>query len=104
MYNFERPHQALDLDVPSPSAEGYRVSHRPFPEQLPPPEYGPGDLVRKVQAQGIIFVKGREYRVGKAFRGLPVCLRPTDSDGLLNVFFLTYNIAQINLREPGETR
>ena len=60
--------------------------------------------MRKVQAQGIIFVKGREYKVGKAFRGLPVCLRPTNSDGLLNVFFLTHNIAQIDLREPGENR
>ena len=101
VYNFERPHQALDLAVPS---SRYRVSQRPFPEQLPPPEYGPGDLVRKVQAQGIIWVKGREYKVGKAFRGLRVALRPTGEDGVSDVFFLTHNIAQIDLRKPGGTR
>ena len=99
VYNFERPHQALGLAVPG---SRYRVSHRPFPEQLPPPEYGPGDLVRKVQAQGIIFVKGREYKVGKAFRGLPVALRPA-AGNVWDVFFLTHNIAQIDLLEPGET-
>ncbi len=101
VYNFERPHQALDLAVPS---SRYLVSQRPFPEQLPPPEYGSGDLVRKVQAQGIIWVKGREYKVGKAFRGLPVALRPTREDGISDVFFLTHTIAQIDRREPGETR
>jgi transposase InsO family protein len=100
VYNFERPHEALDLAVPS---SRYRVSQRPFPEGLPPLEYGPEDQVRKVQAQGIIWMKGREYKVGKAFRGLPVALRPTDADGVWNVFFLTYNIAQIDLREPGKT-
>lgn len=101
VYNFERPHQALDLAVP---CSRYRVSHRPFPEQLPPLEYGPEDRVRKVQAQGIISVKGREYKVGKAFRGLPLALRPTAADGVWDIFFLTHNIAQIDLREPGETR
>ncbi len=60
--------------------------------------------MRKVQAQGIIWVKGREYKVGKAFRGLPVALRPTREDGVSDVFFLTHNIAQNDLREPGETR
>ncbi len=98
VYNFERPHEALNLAVPG---SRYRVSQRPFPEELPPLEYGPEDQVRKVQAQGIIWVKGREYKVGKAFRGLPVAIRPTAAECVWNVYFLTHNIAQIDLREPG---
>ena len=46
IYNLERPHEALGL---VPPASKYVVSHRPFPEVLPPLEYGPGDLVRRVQ-------------------------------------------------------
>ena len=49
VYNFERPHQALGQQVP---ASRYQPSVRAFPATLPPIEYGPDDLVRKVQAQG----------------------------------------------------
>lgn len=48
-YNFERPHAALGQQVP---AKRYQPSVRAFPRTLPPIEYGPGDLVRKVQHHG----------------------------------------------------
>ncbi len=85
VYNTERPHQALGYATP---ASRYRLSRRPFPETLPPIEYAPDDLVRKVQAKGVISVHGRSYRVGKAFRGHPVAIRSTHSDGLWNVFLI----------------
>ncbi len=43
IYNYQRPHQALDLASPS---ERYHPSRRPFPEILPAIEYGPDDIVR----------------------------------------------------------
>jgi transposase InsO family protein len=95
IYNHERPHEALGLATP---ARRYTISPRPYPAVLPPIEYGPQDQVRKVQLQGEIFFKGREWPVGKAFRGLPVGLRPTLTDGLYDVYFCHQKIRSIDLR------
>ena len=96
LYNLERPHEALGMAVP---ASRYQVSSRSFPETLPPVEYGPDDLVRRAGDRGRISVFGQDFKVGRAFKGLPVALRPTADDGTFNVFFMTYNIAQINLSQ-----
>lgn len=93
-YNLERPHEALQMAVP---ATRYQPSGQPFPEALPPIEYDTGVLVRKVQAKGEISFHNREFKVGKAFAGLPIALRPTLTDGLYDVFFSWKRIAQINL-------
>ena len=99
VYNLERPHDALGLAVP---ASRYRASPRAFPEVLPPIEYGPGDLVRKVAEGGELSYRNRTFRVGKAFRGYPVALRPTLVDGVFDVFFCHQQVAQINLRNHEE--
>jgi len=65
-YNHERPHEALGMAVP---ATRYRASARPFPEVLPPIDYAPGDLVRKVDGDGFISFRNRPWRIGKALRG-----------------------------------
>jgi transposase InsO family protein len=98
-YNLERPHEALGLAVP---ASRYRESPRSFPEQLPAIEYGPGDVVRKVYETGRISFHNRFFRLGKAFRGESVALRPTVTDGLWEVYFGQHRIARINLREPAD--
>ena len=98
-YNTERPHEALDMEVP---ASRYRISRRPFPEDLPPIEYGPADQVRKIHDGGTMTYMGREYRIGKAFYGQQVAVRPTAVDGLFEVFFCDQKISQINLMEPDE--
>lgn len=97
VYNQERPHEALGYATP---ASRYRVSPRPFPEALPPLEYRQGDLIRRVQDKGEIFVRGGIWRVGKAFRGFPVALRPTTTDGVWDVVFATHTLTQIDLRNP----
>jgi transposase InsO family protein len=96
LYNRERPHQALDLEVP---ASRYCISPRRFPEQLPPIEYDVSDIVRKVQAKGHIQYRRKHYSVGKAFQGYPVALRATTEDGILNVFFCHQKIGRIDLHE-----
>ena len=95
VYNLERPHEALGLLTP---ASKYEVSHRPFPDILPPLEYGPGDLVRRVHDKGRISVFGRIFKIGKAFRGMTVALRPTTTDGVWDVFFSIHAITQLDLR------
>jgi transposase InsO family protein len=99
LYNLERPHEALGMAVP---ASRYQVSCRSFPETLPPVEYGPDDLVRRVGDKGRISVHNRLFKVGKAFKGLPVAIRPAAADGAYNVFFMTYDIAQIDLRQTAK--
>ncbi len=95
VYNFERPHEALDLATP---ASRYRPSGRPFQESLPPIEYGPEDQVRKVQQGGTISYQNREYTLPKAFCGQYVALRPTNEDGIIDVFFCNHKIVQLDLK------
>ncbi len=95
IYNFQRPHEALDMDVPG---SRYRQSTRNYPENLPPIEYGPDDQKRKVQQRGWISFRNRPYRIPKAFRGEYVALRPNGLDGLFDVFFCNQKIFQINLK------
>lgn len=95
IYNFQRPHEALDMGVP---ASRYRQSTCSYPENLPPIEYGPDDQTRKVQYGGWISFRNRPYRIGNPFRGEYVALRPTAIDGVLDVFFCNQKIDQINLK------
>jgi hypothetical protein len=94
IYNRERPHQALDFDVP---AKRYRISSHRFPEQLPALEYDRSDMVRIVSDKGHVCFRGKHYAVGKAFHGYPVALRRTTSDGILDVFFCHQRIGRIDL-------
>lgn len=95
VYNVERPHEALGLATP---ASRYRPSERAFPETLPPIEYGPGDIVRKVQAKGQIHYRGQLLKVSKAFHGYPVALRPTQEEGIMKIYFCHQCIANVDLR------
>src|SRR5207244_3842583 len=95
-YNHQRPHEALGMAVP---ATCYQVSNRSFPEQLPALEYGTIDQVRKVQTDGKISFRHREFQVGKAFRGNPVALRPTTEDGIYAVHFVSHKIKTIDLNK-----
>jgi len=97
VYNAVRPHEALDLGVPQ---QRYRPSSRRYPERLPALNYGPGDIVRQVQAQGRLQFGGHYFRVPKALRGQPVALRPADPDGCYDVFFGIQRVAQIDARRP----
>lgn len=94
VYNLERPHEALAMAVP---ASRYVCSARSYPEVLPPVEYGPGEEVRQVGQGGRISFRGRMYRVGKAFAGEPVALRPSPTDGVWRVYFCRQHVRTIDL-------
>jgi transposase InsO family protein len=94
VYNHERPHEALEDAVP---AARYRPSERRYPERLPPLEYLPGDLVRRVQSKGFAQLLGRTVRLPKAFRGHAVAFRPLPIDGHYAVVFATSCFAEVDL-------
>jgi transposase InsO family protein len=71
-YNYQRPHEALGLDVP---AAHYRPSSRPRPEQLPPVQYPAGSELRRVHQNGAINVRGSRVNVGDGLRGEWVSLQ-----------------------------
>lgn len=95
LYNYERPHEALDMQPP---ISRYQPSPRSFPEVLPPIFYDTGDLVRKVDALGRISFHNRNFRIGKAFRHTQVALRLAHRDGEYDVLYCHQKIARISLR------
>jgi transposase InsO family protein len=98
VYNFERPHEALDQDVP---ASRYRPSTRSMPSRLPTVEYDEHEIVRTVPAtKDYISFKGHRWKVPQAFRGERVAIRPTQVDGRYGVFFGAHQIARIDLTNP----
>ncbi|NIN67150.1 MAG: IS481 family transposase [Anaerolineae bacterium] len=98
-YNHDRPHEVLDMATP---ASRYKVSPRAYPSELPPIEYGPVDKVRKVQQDGCISYGNRLYLVGKAFRGYPVAVRPTLTDGIFDIHFCHKKITHLDLTLPDQ--
>jgi transposase InsO family protein len=95
-YNLIRPHEALGQNVP---ASRYQVSVRPFPQTLPPLEYGAHEIVRKVGDRGQVKYKNRKFFVGNALVHLHLALRPTNTDGLLDVYLSHQRIGSIDLKQ-----
>ena len=95
IYNFERPHEALNMQVP---AARYRPSRRRMPDRLPQIEYDDRDVVRTVGVtKTYVSFKGRLWKVPEAFRGERVAIRPTNCDGQYGVYFASFRIAGINM-------
>lgn len=72
-YNLKRPHEALDLEVPS---NHYQPSGRSFSSQLPEVNYPASDHVRIVSKRGQIRFAGGQFYIGEAFAEQSVALRP----------------------------
>jgi hypothetical protein len=94
IYNYERPHQALGMQ---PHATPYQPSLRVFTGQFPQIEYAADDILRKTDIHGRVNFHAKRFHVGKAFGISLVAIRPTEVDGIFNVFFFKQRIAQINL-------
>jgi hypothetical protein len=55
-YNQVRPHEALNLQPP---VTRYQVSQRRFTKKLSTIQYLAGDIIRKVDQNGILHIDGR---------------------------------------------
>ena len=95
-YNLYRPHQAIGLKVP---AQLYTHSTKTFPEVLPALEYGPFDMVRKVNDKGLIAIKGKTFKVGRGLTGQWVAARQTQQPNLMEIYFGNQKIKDIFIKK-----
>lgn len=93
-YNLARPHEALGMAVP---ASRYTCSQRAYPERLPDMEYAPGEVLRRVMHDGSIRCAGVAWFVGEAFAGERVALRPSATDGKMQICFGPHPVGTIDL-------
>ena len=94
IYNYKRPHQAIDMLVP---AKKYQPSQRAMPHQLEPFEYCDDAIVRKVRGNGRISYKGQEYPMGEAFAGHDVELKLNPLGEQFDIYFERFKIYTYNL-------
>jgi transposase InsO family protein len=79
-YNFERPHEALEMATPSSC---YQPSIRRWNGILKPPEYESKDtIVRKVCQSGCIWLHGVEHYIGQTLTGEYIALKTNQNDEL----------------------
>ncbi len=96
VYNTERPHEAIGLATP---VTRYRPSERFFRDKLEPFDYGEGAILRRVDDAGRLHFRGYSLKLGRAFIGQQVGLRPAVPDGAFDVFFCGHNVASFDLTE-----
>ncbi len=96
MYNCDRPHEALDLEVP---ASRYVISDRSYPESLPPLEYDLTFEVRRPNPVGQFGFHARQCKTSEAFAGLSIGLRRTIDDGVWSVHLGRHRVGWLDLRE-----
>ena len=82
-YNEQRPHQALEQQVP---ASLYRPSDRAYPARLPEIEYPPSFLRRKVGKRGEIYWRGARIFVSEVLYDELLGLEAV-ADGVYLVWF-----------------
>lgn len=91
-FNFERPHEALNMKTPSSL---YYPSLRPYPARVPKMEYGDNVTVRQVRQNGDIKWKGKLIYVSEALAGETVALKPKD-ENLWEIRFSEYSLGILN--------
>lgn len=94
-YNLLRPHQALGQ---KPPVSRYQPSGRSMPAELPAVEYPSSDIVRTVSSSGDISYQCQRHFVGVGLKAQLVAIRPSETDGMADVYFCHQKIQHINLR------
>lgn len=95
MYNQERPHEALNLNVP---ASRYHTSSREYPEQLDPFEYAEHFETRKTNRVGQFSFQRRVFKTGEAFGSQRLGLSPAGDGDVWDVYYCHFRIGQLDMR------
>lgn len=82
-FNYERPHEALNQNVP---ADIYLRSKRQWDGKLRSPEYSKDYLVKRVSSRGQIYWNGRDLFIGKALEKEYIGFKESD-DGEWLVYY-----------------
>lgn len=100
-YNHERPHEALDQQVP---ASLYRPSLRAYPSHLPQPEYPSRFETRLVYPNGVFsFFSMTQWFASFCLAGERVGLEPCD-DGRWRVHYGSVPIGMLDLKHALDRR
>ncbi len=94
-YNEQRPHQALDQQVP---ASLYYVSDRPYPPELPEIEYPSSYRRRKVGKRGEFYWRGARIFASEVLHSEILGLEAID-DGVYRVWFCTIDLGDFDERK-----
>jgi transposase InsO family protein len=98
-YNLQRPHQALDMDVP---ANRYIPSSKEFQDPPIAPIYPKGAIMRKVQQGGEVWLNGTELKVSKGLAGQTIAFNPTQNNSY-EILFCNKKLATIVLNQQAKT-
>jgi len=97
-YNYERPHEALQMKTPG---EVYQaVNLRPYQEQPPEWEYS-GGLVKRLDTQGLLYYRSQTYFVSEALARERV--RVDELDDKLLITFRHMTVREIEVRTGKST-
>jgi len=88
-YNYERPHEAIGMAVPS---QRYEASKKQMPRKLPLIEYNDNAILRMVRGNGYISYKNKEYLVGEAFKGNHIEIKHDEIDKCIKLYFGQFKI------------
>ena len=50
-----------------------------------------------MQGSGELYYKGKQYHIGRAFKGDPVGLKESEEDGLMDVYYCRQKILKLDL-------
>jgi putative transposase len=92
MYNFERPHEAIDQQRPAKLFNGFA---RPFPRRRPTPEYADRAEKRKVSSSGSIKWRDKQIFVSSTLAGQTIALEPVD-ESLWTIHFYDFVIGKLD--------
>jgi transposase InsO family protein len=95
-YNNERPHNALNLDVP---AKRYKESKNTLPSTIKDPDYDTGVTLRKVNCKGYISINKHRYYLSESFIGRFIRILHTEDESLIKLCYGNFEIAKIDIRE-----
>jgi len=93
-YNNERPHHALQLNTP---ATVYTSSSRHYPTRICEWDYGCGCELRTIKKTGYLTYNGGGYFLSESLGGKTIAIRPSSTDGVVNLFFRQFRIGKIDL-------
>jgi putative transposase len=98
-YNYDRPHEALEMKTPG---DLYEPSPRPYPSRVRPPEYGAGLIVRTVASCGRIRWCGERVFITKVLSNEPIGMEGVH-DGVWRLWFGAYPIGWLDERKMEAT-
>lgn len=96
MYNEERPHEALNMDVP---ATHYKPSERPYPQKLPDYKYEPEWQLRGVNSAGFVCIHNRKHFLSEAFANRVIALNHSSEGEEIELRFGNFIVARYSVSE-----